>query len=503
VNAHERADLLLQQQRAVKDWDTENAKADKDAGYLKSLERTILDLEYQLVYVPDEEEPTGSGPAVLPDSLTYITTAASTAHKYLPTKVYCGNTNARITNIIGYGQPEIPYILKEDSFGSVYNNVYQEMPIGEMASVRSEVNGEAGMQFGVYLYFNLAGGMLERYYDQRLDDIGPNRDEGLPIGRQGEIVKILPYPGRFYAAINAGFDGYSSVLCNNMLGWHELYRSSTSGSAIKDIYVQSIPGYGHVDRLWISEGSDLVALPISVAPLSQSLYPYFGYRDPAGSGYVETSWIDFDLKDVEKYFHSVTLFSDYSGDVETGNEYEINVYFKVDGHKDWTYGGRAKAAEIIDGKLQVGVKEIELRYVNPTKSGNNVSGKKIKFRIYLTPMASEYETPRLKAVLVNAVLRMPIKRSWNITFLLEPMEDLQHRQLTDPATLLYNQLYTWANSKTHATPLLMRSNDALADNKYVFIDPASISPFQALSQMSAGSGVKEYRHLATMTIYEV
>jgi len=377
------------------------------------------------------------------------------------------------------------------------------MPIGEMASVRSEVNGEAGMQFGVYLYFNLAGGMLERYYDQRLDDIGPNRDEGLPIGRQGEIVKIIPYPGRFYAAINAGFDGYSSVLCNNMLGWHELYRSSTSGSAIKDIYVQSIPGYGHVDRLWISEGSDLVALPISVAPLSQSLYPYFGYRDPAGSGYVETSWIDFDLKDVEKYFHSVTLFSDYSGDVETGNEYEINVYFKVDGHKDWTYGGRAKAAEVIDGKLQVGVKEIELRYVNPTKRGNNVSGKKIKFRIYLTPMASEYETPRLKAVLVNAVLRMPIKRSWNITFLLEPMEDLQHRQLTDPATLLYNQLYTWANSKTHATPLLMRSNDALADNKYVFIDPASISPFQAVSQMSAGSGQKEYRHLATMTIYEV
>ena len=34
VSAHERADALLQQQRAIYDWDTENAKGDKDAGYL-------------------------------------------------------------------------------------------------------------------------------------------------------------------------------------------------------------------------------------------------------------------------------------------------------------------------------------------------------------------------------------------------------------------------------------------------------------------------------------
>ena len=56
-----------------------------------------------------------------------------------------------------------------------------------MKSVKSIINGTAAMQFGVYLYFNLEGGMVERYYDQRLDDVGPNRDEGLPADRQGEI----------------------------------------------------------------------------------------------------------------------------------------------------------------------------------------------------------------------------------------------------------------------------------------------------------------------------
>jgi hypothetical protein len=505
VSAHERADALLQQQRAVVDWDTENAKNDKDAGYLKSLERTILDLDYQIAYHASEGEATGTGPDLVdPEGVTYITTAANTAHKYLPTKVYCGNTNARIVNIVGYGQPEIPYILKEDGFGSIYNNIYQEMPIGEMATVRSEDNGQAAMQYGVYLYFNIAGGMLERYYDQRLDDIGPNRDEGLPINRQGEIKKIIPYPGRFYAAMDAGFNGYSSVLCNNMLGWHEIYRSNVMGARINDIYIQSIPGNSYVDRLWVSEATSVVALPISIAPLQQYKYPYYGYRDVDSSGYIETSWIDFDLKDVEKYFHSVTVFSDYSGDVKTGDEYQINVWFRVDGDNDWSYAGRAKASEVVDGRRQVGVKEIDLRYYSAIReTPHNVSGKKIKFKISLTPMADEYETPRLKALLVNAVLRMPIKRSWNVTFMLEPMKDLQGRQLTDTPALLYNQLYTWANSKTHATPLLMRTNDAITDNKYVFIDPASITPFQAVAQMGDGSGNQEYRHIATMTIYEV
>lgn len=504
VSAHERADALLQQQRARDDYTVENAKGDKDAGYLVSLIRTIYDLEYQITAHTAEAEDNSDGAGPTLADVTYISDNPSVAHKYLPQKIYCGNTNARIVNIVGYGQPEIPYILKEDGFGSIYNNIYQEMPIGEMATVRSEDNGQAAMQYGVYLYFNIAGGMLERYYDQRLDDIGPNRDEGLPINRQGEIRKIIPYPGRFYAAVDAGFNGYSSVLCNNMLGWHEIYRSNVMGARINDIYIQSIPGNSYVDRLWVSEATSVVALPISIAPLQQYKYPYYGYRDVDSSGYIETSWIDFDLKDVEKYFHSITVFSDYSGDVETGDEYQINVWFRVDGDNEWSYAGRAKASEVVDGKRQVGVKEIELRYYSPIReTPHNVSGKKIKFKISLTPMADEYETPRLKALLVNAVLRMPIKRSWNVTFMLEPMKDLQGRQLTDTPALLYNQLYTWANSKTHATPLLMRTNDAITDNKYVFIDPASITPFQAVAQMGDGSGNQEYRHIATMTIYEV
>jgi hypothetical protein len=233
--------------------------------------------------------------------------------------------------------------------------------------------------------------------------------------------------------------------------------------------------------------------------VQQYQYNYHGYTATDTDGYIETSWIDFELKDVDKYFHSITIFSDHTGSMNTKNEYNINVWFKVDGDNDWTVAGTCKA---------VASTELELKY--PYKPGiHNVSGKKIKFKIALNPR-TQYYTPRLKAMVVNGVLRMPVKRSWNITFMLEPMNDLNNRPLTDIDTptskgipnTLYHRLFWWANSKTHNTPLLMRTNDPITDNKYVFIDPASISTFQAVAVLGDGSGNKEYRHFGSATLYE-
>ena len=127
----------------------------------------------------------------------------------------------------------------------------------------------------------------------------------------------------------------------------------------------------------------------------------------------------------------------------------------------------------------------------------------------------QYETPRLKAIVINGVLRMPVKQSWNATFLLEPMSDLRKKTVVnelgmggssatyDYDTKLYARLQYWANSKTHATPLLMRTNDEVSDNHYVFIDPMSIQNVTVQQVMGSGSGEKEYKHIATMTLYEV
>jgi hypothetical protein len=270
------------------------------------------------------------------------------------------------------------------------------------------------------------------------------------------------------------------------------------------MYIQAIPGNEYADRLWFSEGSGVIALPIAITPIRQYQYNYHGYTATDTDGYIETSWIDFDLKDVNKYFHSITVFSDHTGEMKSTNEYDINIYFKVDGDADWTHAGICKA---------VTSTELDLKY--PGKPGeHNVSGKKIKFKIAMNPR-TQYYTPRLKAIVVNGVLRMPVKRSWSITFMLEPMIDLNARNLSDTTTgltvaqktagtyNLYERLFDWANSETSSNPLLMRTNDYTTDNKYVFIDPASISTFQAVQIMGDGSGNKSYRHVGQLTLYEV
>lgn len=499
INYDARQDLKIQRARLEDDWQIDDAlptEEEQDAGYQLSLQRQMADLSYQI-----DETTTAVAFGGTPAGTSY-NGSFYVSQKYLPMQIKCGNTSSKITNILPYGAPVIPYIMKEDSFGSIFNGIYAEIPLAELKAVRSEVNGKAAMHYGVYLYFNLEGGKIERYYDQRLDDIGFNRDEGLPVARQGEVIKLLPYPGRFYAACDAGFGGLSTVMCNNGLGWHEIYRSGTAGLRITDIHIQAIPGNEYADRLWITEGTSLVALPIAITPVQQYQYNYHGYTATDTDGYIETSWIDFELKDVDKYFHSITVFSDHTGTMNTKNEYDIKVWFRVDGDNDWTNAGTCKA---------VASTELELNY--PYKPGiHNVSGKKIKFKIALNPR-TQYYTPRLKAIVVNGVLRMPVKRSWNITFMLEPMKDLNNRPLTDIDTptsatglipnTLYHRLFWWANSETHNTPLLMRTNDPITDNKYVFIDPASISTFQALSILGDGSGNKEYRHLGSLTLYEV
>ena len=493
INYDARQDLQIQRARLEDDYEIDVALPtdEEDAGYQLSLQRQMADLSYQITQTTTPVA-FGGGTGTY-DGDFYV------SQKYLPMQIKCGNTSSKITNILPYGAPVVPYIMKEDSFGSIYNGIYAEIPLAELKAVRSEINGRAAMHYGVYLYFNLEGGKIERYYDQRLDDIGFNRDEGLPISRQGEVIKLLPYPGRFYAACDAGFSGLSTVMCNNGLGWHEIYRSGTAGLRITDIHIQAIPGNEYADRLWITEGTSLVALPIAITPVQQYQYNYHGYTATDTDGYIETSWIDFELKDVDKYFHSITIFSDHTGTMNTKNEYDIQVWFKVDGENDWTVAGTCKA---------VASTELELKY--PYKPGiHNVSGKKIKFKIALNPR-TQYYTPRLKAMVVNGVLRMPVKRSWNITFMLEPMNDLNNRPLTDIDTptskgipnTLYHRLFWWANSKTHNTPLLMRTNDPITDNKYVFIDPASISTFQAVAVLGDGSGNKEYRHFGSATLYE-
>ena len=97
----------------------------------------------------------------------------------------------RITGLAVYpdsNSDEALWVFKEDLPFIVpgTGNPYP-LNIEEMRTIRSPYNGRNPLTHNVYLYFPLGGGGLERYYGTTIDEIGPNKDEGLPGGRRGAV----------------------------------------------------------------------------------------------------------------------------------------------------------------------------------------------------------------------------------------------------------------------------------------------------------------------------
>lgn len=389
--------------------------------------------------------------------------------------IVCGNPASKITNVIAYGQPRIPYIMKEDSFGSIASDVYAEVPLREMSYVWSEDNGRAAIQFGVYLFFSMLHG-VERFYDNRLDDMGPNRDEGFPTPRQGPIIKMIPYPGGIYAAVNAG-SGQSSVLNWNQLGWHEVYRAQ-AGKRITNIAVQVMPGTT-VDRLWISEGGGVAWLPICLNPRKQLDYIY------ASSGELITSWYKTQFAEVVKFWKSLTLFTDNLSATQT-----ITAYYQTDTDTDsstWT-----ALSDVYDTSP---IQEIDL------SATHNVTGKRIRFKFEIAT-ADTSVSPRLKALTLNAVCRVPQKNTYSYTFTAETaMRDANGQYMDITLDSAMAKLAEWADSNQRAAPLLMRSNLAEVDGgsgRYVFIDPPNKSPVY----IDMADGQRQVKYIINLAVYE-
>ena len=399
-----------------------------------------------------------------------------------------------IRNLVAYGDPLIPYVIKENSFGSIQNDIYAEIPLGELDEVRSMYNGIAAMKHGVYLYFNIEE-MIERFYDRRLDDVGPTRGEGLPEARKGIVRKLLSYPGRYYALLQSS-GKVPSILCNNGIGWHEIWRptnvtadgttptgedvpfafnvSDSATGPCDDMIIQVIPG-PTPDRLWFDHAGTLNYIPVAINPRKDSQYTY---RDLSQ---FETAWIYGNLKDVNKYWHSIKLHTENL----SGVAQSIKIEYMVDEDTTWTKVGVAETSPI---------QELDL------STSYNVTGYRIKFRFTLHT-SSATETPRIIAIVVKGVIRIDVKKGWNVTVISENERDL-NGDVDDNGNLL-TQLDTWANSDSTAAPLVLRHNISYYDNKYVFIDPASVALQQVKLAGTRGSTDRIYKEILSFTMYEV
>ena len=373
--------------------------------------------------------------------------------------IVVGDRDLLITGLERYEDPEVPYVLKEDSVFKIESDKALQVPLREMASIASRNNGRAHIVNGVFLYFSLGRG-VERFSVTAgtLDDVGPNRDDGLQPGYQGPIVHMTGYPGRIYAAV-VGEDqttsNVSSIQVNNGLGWHRFYRSQLAGRKIRELYHQVIPGTT-LDRLWISEGTDIIWLPMpseTLDPTKDSNYLYFH------EGMIQTTFEYLELKDIPKTYNELKLWCEEL--VE--DEQYLTLQYGLD------------EADMVDLSDQVNSTPVQT--VSLSTVGAELRGRRIRF-IAVFHTTDETKTPILKATTLEAVAHIPTKYRYAMPFRVEDInKDLNGQEDGQDTESFVTQMDSWA---TDGKQLTLRSIFGPFDNKRVFFNPASVQPFQIL-----------------------
>lgn len=362
----------------------------------------------------------------------------------------------KITGITEYGPgTKLLWILREGSVFTYSSGAADEIPLKEMHAAAEYTNGSVFSTHNVYLYFNFGQG-LERYYNSLLDDVGPNKDDGLPSNRQGVISCMAGYPGKIFAGIDAGKTGISCVLGNakdasDGTGWNEVYRAPAAGQRIWNLAFQPIPGTA-IDRLWIAVGSDIIWIPFpsgSIEPIYDANYTYV-HESTLTSGYIYVG-----LYDIYKFFYSLKIFAENLAE----DEQWIEADYMTDDDTTWTQIPECFCVSPVDEQN--------------LKKEYGVNGKRIRIRLRLQT-SNNTKTPIIKSMVLENVSRVPVKYSYSFAYRNydEDVDLLGEKEILT-ADERQELLDKWA---AELTPLIMHSNHRQYDNKVVFIDPAQIQP---------------------------
>jgi hypothetical protein len=353
-----------------------------------------------------------------------------------------------------YGDPETPWVLKEGGIWEITNDTAHQVRVTGMEAIKSSDNGKAAIIHDVYLFFAL-GQSYERYFRQTVDDVGPNKDAGLPVLYQGNIVHAVDYPSGVICAVDGGDSGYSSVVFYNESGWHCIYRAPRIGLRIRRLYLQAIPGNPPVQRLWISQGADVLWVPISINPVNDSSYCFIW------EGVVTTSYFSSGMLDVNKFYKSLKL---KAKNLSTAG-CTVLAQYRADENTAWI--SLPTAFDTSPGQE----KDMTADY--------SLTGKQLQMRLILRT-SDTTKTPTLLASVLNAFVIDPVKFTFTMNFRAAD-RDVDLNSDFDPvgAKVKIDQLNAWiADGK----PLTMNSCSDLYDNKILFPLRQPVKPLEVVEE---------------------
>lgn len=266
---------------------------------------------------------------------------------------------------------------------------------------------------------------LLRYGGAEIMSITPNKDEGLPSGKQGRVLALASHNYWLFALVEPPLESaqtviYPMILAYNDQGWHffgKLPRLSTGGD-----YNISMVWDTKNNMLWAAHTKALFRYPLPID--HQNIY-----KDQSGSikffpwGTMETPWFYSGLKEIRKDCESVYV----TGENITSAR-PVKVYWKDDDSTDWEYLGTVTS------------NRQELRWSDPATRPNT---RQIKLGIVMT--TDDYtQSPRIDAIRLKYQNMVQDRWRWQLSVSVSDDQEMLDGELN---------IYTKERQRTHLEAL--------------------------------------------------
>lgn len=361
------------------------------------------------------------------------------------------------------------YFIKEDGIWFVdgAGNILYEFPVN-MKYFRASNNGTAVEPNQEYLYFNWGAG-LQRLSGVSVENVDPNKDEGMPEEYRGQVTGLALHPAGMFFSVGGNDDTRSTVNVYDGLGFHNVLSLDDKGHKITDI------------QFYYVEDDQPILFVATNETIIVQAYPKYTTnpeKDPelyvTSQGVLDLATIDMGGKALPKMFKEVALWAQNT--LFSDSDYAFNrirVYYNAD-NGGWNYAGQTASQQ--DGETVItfadttnssitglgNVRELDLKLIvmGWTLGAND---------LWKLPSAVDYyNTPILDAITVKGLSRTPIKSVFS--FPVDVSAVTNRLGSGDPEAMMA-KFWTWAQS---AEALLMTSLHPRFHNKTVIIIPRSL-----------------------------
>lgn len=219
------------------------------------------------------------------------------------------------------------------------------------------------------------------------------------------------------------------------------------------------PIYGtRPDRLWLNVGDDVIwlAMPSKILYAIQDQNAEYTHESVLVS-----AWHTAGMIDIEKLWQSLKIMADYLD----GEACWIEADYQVDEEEEW---------HPIDDWYGISPSQKE-----DFEENKSVNGKKLRYRLRLQT-TDMHKTPKVNAVVIEAVGRVDIKYSYNFYFRnIKWKRDLNAEFESIEPIEVQALLDSWAND---LRKLRLNSRWRIFDDKIVYLDAVQTSVLNELSE---------------------